>query len=183
MVSVFLWRSPSFFQCSFAAGNGSEAWEGVGGKPHTGSRHKALLLLCCWAMPVPQCVLWGSRAIAHMFPRTPLQVCSYGQRERTNWEMSSLEGPALLGLPLPLAEAGVRSRWWGLTLVQADRLGQGVQGAVRVMGPLSGQFSPLIGPDQGEASQLATAIARAGEEQGAQLPSCGGHWLVPLLKS
>lgn len=67
--------APSFFQCSFAAGNGSQVWEGVGGKPHTGYRHKALLLLCCWAMPVTQCVLRGSRAIAHMFPRPPLQVC------------------------------------------------------------------------------------------------------------
>lgn len=81
--------------------------------------------------------------------------------------MSSVEGPALLGLPLPLAEAGVMSRWWGLTLVQANRLGQGVQGAVRVMGLPSGQFSSQIGPDQGGASELATAIARAGEQQGS----------------
>lgn len=29
------------------------------------------------------------------------------------------------------------------------------------MGLLSGQFSPQIGPDQGGASHLATAIARA----------------------
>lgn len=166
--------------------------QGMDQKPGKGLEESHTLglgtkLSSCCAVGPCQCpsvsVLWGSRAIAHMFPRTPLQVCSYGQRERTNWETSSLEGPALLGLPLPLAEAGVISRWWGLTLVQADRLGQGVQGAVRVMGPLSGQFSPQIGPDQGEASQLATAIARAGEEQGAQLPSCGGHWLVPLLKS
>lgn len=55
------------------------------------------------------------------------------------------------------------SRRWGLTLMQADGLGQGVQGAVRVMGLLSGQFSPRIGPDQGGASHLATAIARAGQ--------------------
>lgn len=55
------------------------------------------------------------------------------------------------------------SRRWGLTLVQANRLGQGVQGAVRVMGLPSGQFSSQIGPDQGGASELATAIARAGE--------------------
>lgn len=55
--------------------------------------------------------------------------------------------------------------------MQADRLGQGVGGAVRVMGPLSGQFSLQIGPDQGEASQLATAIARAGAEQGLSCPA------------
>lgn len=29
--------------------------------------------------------------------------------------------------PLPLAEAGVLSRRWGLTLVQADRLGKGLR--------------------------------------------------------
>lgn len=39
------------------------------------------------------------------------------------------------------------------------------------MGPLSGQFSLQIGPDQGEASQLATAIARAGAEQGLSCPA------------
>lgn len=56
-----------------------------------------------------------------------------------------MEGPALLGLPLPLAEAGVMSRRWGLTLVQANGLGQGVHGAVRVVGLPSGQFSSQIG--------------------------------------
>lgn len=39
------------------------------------------------------------------------------------------------------------------------------------MEPLSGQFSLQIGPDQGEASQLATAIARAGAEQGLSCPA------------
>lgn len=37
------------------------------------------------------------------------------------------------------------------------------------MGPLSGQFNLQFGPDQGEASQRATA--RAGAEQGLNCPA------------
>lgn len=66
--------------------------------------------------------------------------------------------------------AGVTSapgRGWGDVPTLGPDAGAGRQAGPRgprsskVMGLLSGQFSPQIGPDQGGASHLATAIARA----------------------
>lgn len=65
---------PSFFQCSFAAGNGAEAWKGVG-REATHCLGTKLSSCCAVGHASALCVLWGSRARAHMFPRTPLQVC------------------------------------------------------------------------------------------------------------
>lgn len=97
--------------------------------------------------------------------------------------MSSLEGPALLGV------TSAPGRGWGDVPMVGPDAGAGRQDGPR--GPRSSRGDGAAiwsvqssdWPRQGEGSLLATAIARASEEQGAQLPSHGGHWLVPPLKS
>lgn len=96
-------------------------------------------------MPVPQCVLWGSRASAHV-PHDPTAGAWRYGNERTDWGVSSLEGPALLGYNLcPWQRLGRRP-----DAGAGRQVGQRVQGAGRVLGPLSGQFSPQSGPGQGQ---------------------------------
>ena len=87
--------------------------------------------------------------------------------------MSSLEGPALLGV------TSAPGRGWGDVPMVGPDAGAGRQVGPR--GPRSsrGDVAAIWSvqssdwPRQGEGSQLATAIARAGEEQVLNCPAMG----------
>lgn len=99
-----------------------------------------------------------------MFPRPPAAgVCGVWV-----WTMREDKlGDILFRGASPAGVTSAPGRGWGDVLMVGPDAGAGRQVGPRgprsgkVMGPLPGQFSPQIGPDQGGASHLSTAIARA----------------------